>query len=122
MPTVPQAASVRRRSGVGDSSNLKALIGLKSQTITVDGKLTVMGDVYTQLVGKLGVQSQQNIAAQKTAITVRDQAEESWKSTSGVNNDEEAINLMQYKQMYEANMKVVAVANALFDSTLAMIR
>ncbi|MDC6170937.1 flagellar hook-associated protein FlgK [Paucibacter sp. XJ19-41] len=120
--TATQLAFAAPGGAIGDSSNLKALIGLKSQTISVDGKLTVMGDVYTQLVGKLGVQSQQNIAAQKTAITVRDQAEESWKSTSGVNNDEEAISLMQYKQMYEANMKVVAVANALFDSTLAMIR
>jgi len=52
---------------------------------------------------------------------VRNQAEESWKSTSGVNTDEEAINLMQYQQMYQANMKVIAVANELFDSTLALL-
>jgi len=123
----------------GDSGNLKALVALKNATVDLSvydaaGKkkldaggqpvstAVVMGDVFTQLVGKLGVQSQQNTASQTTAQTVRDQSEESWKSTSGVNTDEEAINLMQYKQMYEANLKVVAVANELLDSTLAMIR
>ncbi len=80
-----------------------------------------LSDASTQLVAKLGMDSQQNQAAMDTAQTVRNQAEESWKSTSGVNTDEEAINLMQYQQMYQANMKVIAVANELFDNTLALL-
>lgn len=106
----------------GNSDNLLALIALKQQPVSV-GSLgnVLLGDAYTQLVGRLGMDSQQNQAALKTAETVRNQAQESWKSSSGVNSDEEAINLMQYQQMYQANMKVVAVANQLFDSTLAML-
>lgn len=105
----------------GNSDNLLALIDLTNQSIPV-GTLgsTLLGDAYTQLVGKLGTASQANQAAQTTAQTVRNQAEESWKSTSGVNSDEEASNLIRYKQMYEANIKVVAVVNQLFDATLAM--
>ncbi len=112
-----QLAFAKTGSAAGNSENLGKLIALRD-SVNVGG--TKLGDVFTQLVGKLGVQSQQNIAGQKTAQTVRDQSEENWKSTSGVNSDEEAISLMQYKQMYEANMKVVAVANQLFDSLLAM--
>lgn len=119
-------------NAVGDSRNLAELVKLKDKKLsfTVFDSLgrpqptpgqVVMSDAYTQLVGKMGVASQQNIAAQSTAQTVRDQADASWKSTSGVNTDEEATNLMQYQQMYQANMKVIAVANELFDSTLAMI-
>lgn len=105
----------------GDSSNLLKVIDLRNQPVTVSSLgSTLLGDAYTQLVGRLGTDSQQNKASLDTAQTVRDQAEESWKSTSGVNNDEEAINLMQYQQMYQANMKVIAVANQLFDATLAM--
>nr|WP_316638555.1 flagellar hook-associated protein FlgK [uncultured Roseateles sp.] len=126
------SASALPANAAGDSKNLSALIALKHQTVNLSafdaaGQAlptpvpVVMGDVYTQIVGKLGVASQQNQASLKTAQTVRDQSEENWKSTSGVNNDEEAINLMQFKQMYEANMKVIAVANQLFDSTLAMV-
>lgn len=117
----------------GNSENLLKLIGLKDKKLTdlltpptspVDltslGSV-LLGDVYTQKVGQLGTDSEQNQAALKIAETVRNQAEESWKSTSGVNNDEEAMNLVQYQQMYQANMKVIAVANQLFDSTLAML-
>ncbi|HEX2011232.1 MAG TPA: flagellar hook-associated protein FlgK [Roseateles sp.] len=115
--TPEQLAFARTGSSAGNSENLAELIALRDSA-QVNG--VQLGDVYTQIVGRLGVQSQQNIAGEKTAQTVRDQSEESWKSTSGVNQDEEAINLMQFKQMYEANMKVVAVANELFDSLLAM--
>ena len=107
----------------GNSDNLLALIDLKNQPVSVASLgSSLLGDAYTQLVGKLGTDGQQNDASLTTAQTVRDQAEESWKSTSGVNSDEEAINLVQYQQMYQANMKVIAVANELFDATLAMFR
>lgn len=107
----------------GDSGNLLELIELKSQPVGLASLGTVLfGDAVTQLVGKLGMDSQQNQAGLVTAQTVRNQAEESWKSTSGVNSDEEAITIMQFQQMYQANMKVIAVANELFDSTLAMLR
>lgn len=105
----------------GNSENLQALIGLRDQPLTMPSLGTVrLGDVYTQIVGRLGTQNQQARAAHDTAKTVRNQAEESWKSTSGVNTDEEAINIVQYQQMYQANMKVLAVSNELFDTTLAM--
>lgn len=119
--------------GAGGGGNLTQLIKLKDSKIsltqfdaqgnalppTVPPVQTVLGDIYTQLVGALGVRSQQNQAAQTTAQTVRDQSQANWASTSGVNTDEEAISLMQYQQMYQANMKVIAAAGKLFDSTLA---
>jgi flagellar hook-associated protein 1 FlgK len=53
---------------------------------------------------------------------VREQAEQSWASTSSVNTDEEAINLVQYQQMYTANMKVIQVAGELFDAVIGSLR
>jgi flagellar hook-associated protein 1 FlgK len=106
----------------GDSSNLLQVIAIKNQPAAITGLGNVtLSDAYTQLVGVLGTASQQNQAAQTTAQTVRTQAEESWKSISGVNQDEEATNLVQYQQMYQANMKVISVARQLFDSTLQMM-
>lgn len=105
----------------GNGANLLKIIDLKDQPIAVTSLGSVLlGDAYTQIVGKLGMDSQQNRFSLDTAKTVRDQADASWKATSGVNNDEEAINLMQFQQMYQANMKVIAVANQLFDATLSM--
>ncbi|NRR32006.1 flagellar hook-associated protein FlgK [Oxalobacteraceae bacterium] len=105
----------------GNSSNLQLLIGIKSQAITLGSIGNVLlGDADTQLVGKLGIDSQQNQSLLKTATTIRQQSEDDWKSTSAVNSDEEAINLIEFQNMYQANMKVITVANNLFDATLRM--
>jgi len=34
--------------------------------------------------------------------------------------DEEGISLIEFQNMYQANMKVISVANNLFDATLQM--
>jgi flagellar hook-associated protein 1 FlgK len=105
----------------GDSGNLQKLIDIKGQPITLTTLGSVLlGDADTQLVGKLGIDSQQNQAQLATATTIRSQSEDDWKSTSAVNTDEEGINLVEFQNMYQANMKVIAVANTLFDSTLQM--
>ncbi|WP_326536786.1 flagellar hook-associated protein FlgK [Pseudorhodoferax sp.] len=107
----------------GNSANLLALIALKDQSVPIASLGTVqLGDAYTQLVSNLGTTSQQNQAALSVADTVRAYAKANWASTSGVNEDEEAVNLVQYQQMYQANMKVFSVANTLFDATLAILR
>lgn len=107
----------------GDSGNLLALIALKDQSVPIASLGTVqLGDAYTQLVSRIGTASQQNQAAQAVADTVRNYAKANWASTSGVNEDEEAVNLVQYQQMYQANMKVFSTANLLFDATLSILR
>ncbi|WP_338763767.1 flagellar hook-associated protein FlgK [Massilia sp. METH4] len=105
----------------GDSGNLQLLVDIKNQTITLPSVGSVIiGDADTQMVGKLGIDSQQNKSLLNTATTIRRQAEDDWAATSGVNRDEEAMNLVEFQNMYQANMKVVAVANSLFDATLSM--
>jgi flagellar hook-associated protein 1 FlgK len=106
----------------GDTGNLQKLVDIKNQAINLTGLGAVLlSDADTQMVGKLAVDSQQNKGALDTFQTMRDQAMADWQSTSGVNQDEEAVNLVEYQNMYQANMKVMSVANALFDATLAMM-
>ncbi len=106
----------------GDTGNLQKLVQIKNQSVTLPNLGTMLlSDADTQIVAKLAVDSQLNKAALKTATTVRTQSVDDWQSTSGVNQDEEAVNLVEYQNMYQANMKVISVANALFDATLAMM-
>jgi flagellar hook-associated protein 1 FlgK len=106
----------------GDTGNLQKLVDIKNQAVNLTGLGAVLlSDADTQMVGKLAVDSQQNKGALDTFQTMRDQATADWQSTSGVNQDEEAVNLVEYQNMYQANMKVLSVANALFDATLAMM-
>jgi flagellar hook-associated protein 1 FlgK len=105
----------------GDSGNLQAIIDIKNQALNLTSVGSVLlGDADTQLVGKLGIDSAQNQALLKTSTTIRQQSEDDWSATSSVNKDEEAINLVEFQNMYQANMKVIAVANQLFDATLSM--
>ena len=106
----------------GDSGNLQKIIAIKNDPINVTSLgMVLIADADTQLTGKLAVDSQKNRSALSTNETIRNQAVDDWKSTSGVNQDEEAINLVEFQNMYQANMKVMSVANALFDATLAMM-
>ena len=105
----------------GDTGNLQKLAALKTGSVTLPGIGSVLlGDADTQLLGKLAVDSKLNKAALKTTETVRNQSLDDWAATSGVNEDEEAVKLVEFQRMYQANMKVISVANSLFDSTLAM--
>jgi flagellar hook-associated protein 1 FlgK len=106
----------------GDTGNLRKLVAIKTDSVTMTGVGSVMiSDADTQLVGRLAVNSQQNQGALTTFQSMRDSAMDDWQSTSGVNQDEEAVHLVEYQNMYQANMKVMSVANALFDATLAMM-
>lgn len=105
----------------GGSGNLQKLIDIQSQPLLIPGLGTVtLSDAYAQLLGRLASESQQNQSSLATGKVVRNQSEQDWKSVSGVNRDEEAMDIVEYQKMYQANMKVIAIANQLFDSTLAM--
>ncbi|MEO3959812.1 flagellar basal body rod C-terminal domain-containing protein, partial [Chromobacterium piscinae] len=75
----------------------------------------------SQMIGHLAISSQANKAGLATANVIRAEAEKNWHATSGVQRDEEAVSLIEFQKMYQANMKVIAVANQLFESTLAIL-
>lgn len=107
----------------GDTGNLQKLAALKSQSVTLPNIGSVLlGDADTQMLGKLAVDSKINKASLKTTDTVRVQSINDWQSTSGVNEDEEAVKLIEFQRMFQANMQVITIANSLFDATLAMMR
>ncbi|STN26421.1 lateral flagellar hook associated protein 1 (FlgK-like) [Escherichia coli] len=47
-------------------------------------------------------------------------AQNQQSSVSGVSMDEEAVNLITYQQIYEANLKVISAGAEIFDSVLEM--
>jgi flagellar hook-associated protein 1 len=106
----------------GNSDNLLALIELRKDKITIPGIGEVsLGDAYTMLVGKLGSDSQFNKNALDRATEIRKQAELDWLNVSGISMEEESVKISEYLNMYNANMKVISVANELFESTLKML-
>jgi len=96
--------------GAGDNSNLLEVVALKANFY----------DAYTSLVGDVAIQSAQ-IQAQATASnSLLQDAQSRRDGVSGVNQDEEAIKLMNFIQAYQANAKVVSAADQLFNTLLGM--
>ncbi|QLE87565.1 MULTISPECIES: flagellar hook-associated protein FlgK [Shewanella] len=104
----------------GDNTNLKALIELANKSFSFDsvGIEGSMGEAYAAMVGQLGSASRQAQMSEETAMTLQMEAQSQWASTSGVNMDEEAVNLIVYQHSYQANAKVIAAADQLFQTIL----
>jgi flagellar hook-associated protein 1 FlgK len=66
----------------------------------------------------LGSASRQAKADAKTNLNLQTEAKSQWASTSGVNPDEEGVNLIVYQQAYQANAKVITTAERLFQTVL----
>ncbi|EQB4818131.1 TPA: flagellar hook-associated protein FlgK [Citrobacter amalonaticus] len=107
----------------GNSDNLQALIAISNEPLEIDnlGSVTV-GDACSTLISDIGIYSQQNQTEAQAASNVYAQAQNQQSNVSGVSMDEEAVNLITYQQIYEANLKVISTGADIFDSVLEMCR
>ncbi|HEF0025235.1 TPA: flagellar hook-associated protein FlgK [Citrobacter amalonaticus] len=107
----------------GNSDNLQALIAIANEPLEIDnlGSVTV-GDACSTLISDIGIYSQQNQTEAQAASNVYAQAQNQQSNVSGVSMDEEAVNLITYQQIYEANLKVISTGADIFDSVLEMCR
>jgi len=97
-------------AGVGDNSNLLALLGQK------DGNY----DAYTSLVGSLAIRSAQAQSEQDASAQLVTEVQAKRDGVSGVNLDEENANMLKYMQSYQANAKVISAADEIFNTLLQM--
>ncbi|AMP39456.1 MULTISPECIES: flagellar hook-associated protein FlgK [Ralstonia solanacearum species complex] len=102
-----------------DGHNASAFAQLRNATV-LDGGTTSLGSAWTNLVTQVGIQASQasaNLTSQKALLASSTSQQQ---SVSGVNLDDEAMNLMKYQQAYQASAKVMQTANSLFDSLLSI--
>lgn len=105
----------------GNSDNLQALIDLANKPLEIDGLGSVtIGAACSSLISNIGIYSQQNQTEAQAASNVYAEAQNQQSNISGVSMDEEAVNLITYQQIYQANLKVIATGAEIFDSVLQM--
>ena len=119
----PEAGDVffieNNSGGVSDNTNALRLFGLQTAS-TIEGASSYQ-ESYGALVGKIGTvtrQSEINSDAQRRLL---DDAVQARESISGVNLDEEAINLTRYQQAYQAAAQVISTSNSLFQTLITAI-
>ena len=108
-------------SGTGDNTNALAFVNQQSQGYLSNGTESVSGAV-SALISGAGAQAQQVNTAQTAQTAVNTQAQTNVQSVTGVNLDEEAANLMQWQQSYQAAAQALSVANGLFSNLLDAVK
>jgi flagellar hook-associated protein 1 FlgK len=107
--------------GTGDNTNALAFVNQQSQGYLSNGTESVSGAV-SALISGAGAQAQQVNTAQTAQTAVNTQAQTNVQSVTGVNLDEEAANLMQWQQSYQAAAQALSVANGLFSNLLDAVK
>jgi flagellar hook-associated protein 1 FlgK len=103
--------------GPGSNGNAAALAALGTDSILGNGQST-FNDQTAQLLTQVTTQAQQAQSNAQAQGNLLSQAQAAQQSVSGVNLDQEAANLIQYQQAYQAAAKAISVGNSLFQSLL----
>ncbi|ABA48595.1 flagellar hook-associated protein FlgK [Burkholderia pseudomallei] len=111
--------TIGANKGTNDGRNALALSQLVNSKTMNNGTTTLTGAYagYVNAIGNAASQLKASSAAQTALVGQITQAQQ---SVSGVNQNEEAANLMQYQQLYQANAKVIQTANSVFQTVLGL--
>jgi flagellar hook-associated protein 1 FlgK len=107
-------------SGTGDNRNLTAMAGLLDQSLI--GGTTSINSAVNEMVTNIGIQTSQAQSGTTAQQAVLTDATNAQQSVSGVNLDEEAANLVQYQQAYQAAAEVINVSGTLFNSLITAVQ
>lgn len=102
-----------------DGRNAQLLSNLTTAKVMGSGTSTLTSAYasYVNGIGNQTTQIQTSSTAQASLVT---QITSAQQSVSGVNLNEEAANLLQYQQLYQANSKVIQTAQSLFQTLLGI--
>lgn len=106
-------------SAVSDNTNALALLNLQIAD-TVGGNSNYQ-EAYGGLVGRVGTVTRQADLNSQAQNRLLDDAFQAKEAVSGVNLDEEAINLTKFQQAYQAAAQVISTSNELFASLIAAV-
>lgn len=107
-------------NAVQDGRNAILLANLTSGTaFTGSQTLTNAYSNYVNSIGNTASQLQASSTSQQSLVT---QLTSQQQSVQGVNLDEEAANLLQYQQLYQANSKVIQTAASLFQTLIGIFQ
>ncbi len=104
-------------SGSGDSRNGVLTAALQT-TKNLDSGTNSIQSAYAQLISNVGNQTAELQATSQAANTTLTNATNAQQAVSGVNLDEEASNLIQYQEAYQAAGKLMSTVSTLFSSLL----
>jgi flagellar hook-associated protein 1 len=105
---------------VGDNTNLFAMIDALNANTLNGGTASLMG-ASSSLVSQVGAQTQQSQANAQAQQAVNTSATDAVNNLSGVNLDQEAANMVQYQQAYQACAQMIQASTTMFNTLLSAV-
>jgi flagellar hook-associated protein 1 len=106
--------------GPGSNANARLLAGIGDSNI-VGGGTATLEQYYSDLVFTVGSQASTAKSASETQSNILLQLQNQRDSISGVNLDEEAVNIIKYQKAYEASARYITVLNGLTEEVLGIL-
>lgn len=106
--------------GPGNGSNAAFIATTQEQAIIGDSNQTFSQSLAIT-TADIGSKASSAELVANTAEALFTQAYNRNQSTSGVNLDEEAANMIKFQQAYQASSRIISVANTIFDTLLAAV-
>ncbi|MBS3049123.1 flagellar hook-associated protein FlgK [Enterobacter mori] len=111
------AAAGDAAGGPGDNKNLEEMLKIQDEKLIGKNTLT---EAYASLVGTIGDHARSAKSALASAETDFQTKYDTKQALSGVNMDEEYINMDMFKQYYNANAQLLKTATDMFDALLSI--
>ncbi|WP_088140111.1 flagellar hook-associated protein FlgK [Achromobacter xylosoxidans] len=105
--------------GDANGKNALKLAQLQNGKMLANGTMSV-NDMFAQVVNTVGVQTAQVKSAATAQANLITQKIAAQQGVSGVNLNEEYVNLSQYQEQYQASARIIDVASTMFDTLLGL--
>jgi flagellar hook-associated protein 1 len=117
----PDRLSAGSSDAEGDGGNLARLVGLRDLDLEALGTNTIE-DFYADIVGDIGFSTAAATSALDAQGQLLAQLEADREQVSGVNLDEEAVDLMRFQQAYEASARFLTIAQEMTQTLINLAR
>jgi flagellar hook-associated protein 1 FlgK len=118
---VGNIATAQVANAAGDNRAILRMTGLETEKY-FDGGQRSFNDVAASIVGSLGAQvrsANDNLETQRGVVEQLDVVK---KSASSVSLDEEAMNMLKFQKAFDANAKMIQVADQMMDTIINLKR
>lgn len=116
---IAAASQAPGTSGVGDNRMALQIVDLQN-SLTMNGSTQSFSQYFQGIVGENGILAATVERQYNNLNSLKSQLEVQRESVSGVNENEEAANLLRYQRAYQAASKLLQIANELSRTLLEL--
>jgi flagellar hook-associated protein 1 FlgK len=107
-------------AGVGDSRNAGSMAALKNTVFSVLNNNTLEG-FHQNVVSALGTDTKSYSDRNQSQEDLLNQLQANRQAVSGVNTDEEGLDMIKFQRMFEASSRIVQTYNEIYKNIINMV-